>query len=182
MFKLEVRDGIELRLVTVERARELTAIVLSNFEHLRPWLPWVNPNYSLDSAANFIRMGVEGFRNKNSLQTWIIENDEIIGGIGFNKIDGQNKSVEIGYWLTANACGRGVITDACSALIRHAFENLGIHRIVIRCASENTRSQAVPQRLGFVHEGVMRDAEWLHGRFVDLEVFSQLSDSAGIAD
>ncbi len=178
MFRLEIRDGIEMRLVGVERAQELTDLVHANFEHLRPWLPWVNPNYSQESATNFIRMGIEGFRNKNSLQAWIIENDEIIGGIGFNKIDGQNNSVEIGYWLTADACGRGIITDACRAIIGYAFERLGIHRIVIRCASENIKSQAVPMRLGFEKEGVMRDAEWLHERYVDLEVFSLLNDSS----
>jgi ribosomal-protein-serine acetyltransferase len=46
--------------------------------------------------------------------------------------------------------------------------------VEIRCATGNTRSCAIPERLGFSREGVLREAEWVNGRFLDLVVWSLL--------
>jgi ribosomal-protein-serine acetyltransferase len=70
--------------------------------------------------------------------------------------------------------GRGIVTRACRAIVSEGFSERGLHRIEIRCATGNERSAAIAKRLGFVHEGVLRDAEWLHDHWVDLNVFSML--------
>ena len=49
-----------------------------------------------------------------------------------------------------------------------------MHRVEIRCATGNTRSCAIPQRLGFTRECVLREAEWVNDRFLDLVVWSLL--------
>jgi ribosomal-protein-serine acetyltransferase len=49
------------------------------------------------------------------------------------------------------------------------------NRVVIACASKNQRSRAIPERLGFTHEGVAREAEWLYDRFVDSEIYALLN-------
>ena len=49
-----------------------------------------------------------------------------------------------------------------------------MHRVEIRCATGNTRSCAIPARLGFTREGVLREAEIVGGRFLDLVVWSLL--------
>jgi ribosomal-protein-serine acetyltransferase len=180
MFETAI-DGtdLKLRLVSLERAEEIHELVVANYEHLRPWLPWVSKGYTIESAISFIKTGLAGYEKRTSLQTWIFDREQIVGGIGFNSIDSLNRSVEIGYWLTASAIGGGVMTKSCKALVDCAFREYGIHRIVIRCARENIKSQAIPKRLGFVEEGTMRDAEWLHDRFVDLTIYSKLkSDQA----
>lgn len=69
----------------------------------------------------------------------------------------------------------GIVTAACRVVIDEGFHNFGLHRIEIRCAVENRRSAAVPRRLGFVEEGVLREAEWLYDHWVDLRVFSMLA-------
>jgi ribosomal-protein-serine acetyltransferase len=48
----------------------------------------------------------------------------------------------------------------------------GLHRIEIRCATGNTRSAAIPLRLGFTEEGTLHEAEWLYDHWVDLRVFA----------
>jgi ribosomal-protein-serine acetyltransferase len=64
--------------------------------------------------------------------------------------------------------------SSCQTFINYAFTVLKLNRLVIYCASENLRSRAIPERLGFVHEGAAREAEWLYDHFVDLEIYSLL--------
>jgi ribosomal-protein-serine acetyltransferase len=94
--------------------------------------------------------------------------------IGLHDIEWTNRSFLIGYWVTARAEGRGLITRACWALVNVAFEEWGMERAVILCGVGNKRSAAVPRRLGFTLEGVARHAQLLHGEFIDLQVWSLL--------
>ena len=68
------------------------------------------------------------------------------------------------------------MTTACRAYVDHAFTRLDVHRVEIRCAVENRRSRAIPERLGFRLEGTLRDAEWLYDHFVDSVVYGMLAD------
>ena len=58
---------------------------------------------------------------------------------------------------------------------RYLFDDLALHRVTIQCGTGNQRSCAIPQRLGFTREGVMREAEWVNDRWVDLVVWGMLS-------
>jgi len=105
----------------------------------------------------------------------IMVDGALAGGIGLNKIDQLNRSVELGYWLVEAFVGRGIMTRATEALTSFAFEMLGLHRLVIRAATGNARSRAIPMRLGFTHEGTERSSQLLNGEFVDLETYSMLA-------
>lgn len=67
------------------------------------------------------------------------------------------------------------MTRACEALVNFSLRDLGLHRVEIRCAEENVKSRAIPERLGFVKEGFLREVEWLHDHYVDHVVYSKLS-------
>ena len=94
--------------------------------------------------------------------------------IGHHEVDRPNRSTSLGYWLDASHQGKGIMTASCRAMINHAFKELDLHRVVIRCATENHRSRAIPERLGFTLEGVARQSEWLYDHFVDLAVYGML--------
>ena len=81
----------------------------------------------------------------------------------------------MGYWLDKEAQGTGLMTRSCSALLEHAFAELDLNRVEIRCAVDNARSRAIPERLGFRLEGQLRQAEWLYDRFVDHAVYGLLA-------
>lgn len=61
------------------------------------------------------------------------------------------------------------------AVVDYAFGRLGLHRVEIRCAADNHRSRAIPERLGFTQEGVLRESGYLNGRFVDMVVYGVLA-------
>ena len=166
----------ELRLVQMlpEHAGDIAEVVTADFEHLSPFLPWVNKEYSVDKTVEFIEESIEKFEKGIGLQATIRESGRIIGAMGFNNIDGLHDSAEIGYWLIKENEGRGIVTKSAETLISFGFAELGLHRIMIRCATENKRSQAIPKRLGFTFEGVMRESERLHSGYVDLRIYSLL--------
>jgi len=80
----------------------------------------------------------------------------------------------IGYWLAQNHEGRGIITDCTRAMVNYGFNTLKLNRIYIHCASENIRSRAIPERLGFIQEGVLQDAECVNGVYHDLIVYGMV--------
>jgi ribosomal-protein-serine acetyltransferase len=67
-----------------------------------------------------------------------------------------------------------VMTDACRAVVTHLFGELELNRVEIRCAAGNTKSSAIPRRLGFTLDGTLRDAQFVNGRHHDLLVFGML--------
>ena len=86
-----------------------------------------------------------------------------------------NRSTNIGYWLGERYRGSGVMMKSCQAFVEYAFRKLNINRVEIRCAEKNLRSRAIPERLGFVNEGMIREAEWLYDHYVDHVVYGVLA-------
>jgi ribosomal-protein-serine acetyltransferase len=105
----------------------------------------------------------------------IVFKSEIVGGIGFHRINRNDKSAEIGYWLAKSATGKGLVIRSVTRLIDYGFDEMKLNRIVIKCVPENEKSRAIPEKLGFTLEGVEREGGWLHTRYVDHIVYSMLA-------
>jgi len=168
--------SLELRPLLLRDARALFALVEANRGRLRRWLPWPDANRSvLDSRAYILRVrGLQRLGLARSFGLWA--GDQLVGVVGFVWIDAANASAGIGYWLAREAEGRGYMTRAVEALVRHGFRSLGLHRIELRAGIRNRRSRAIPERLGFHREGTLRQAEKLTDRYVDHAVYSLLAE------
>lgn len=102
--------------------------------------------------------------------------DGRVGGVvGFHAVDWVNRSTSIGYWLAADVQGRGVATAAVSALLDHAFGEWELHRVIIEVVVGNERSRAIPERLGFRQEAILRDAKLIRGRHEDARLYAMLA-------
>jgi ribosomal-protein-serine acetyltransferase len=176
MFSKIVDENLELHLVSEKYAEELNSLIHKNLEHISEWVPWATENYSVDSAKEFIKAGKQRFVETEMADFLILENKKLIGIVGFNRPDLVHKSVEIGYWLDKNKTGKGIITRCCKILIDYAFKEQDFNRISIKCATGNFKSQAIPERLGFTKEGIARQDEKLHDKFIDLIVYSMLKE------
>jgi ribosomal-protein-serine acetyltransferase len=174
MFRAQLRPDLYLRLLEERDAPVLFAAVDRNRAYLREWLPWLDSTRIEDDSRSFIQSALERFAAKGEIPAGIWERERLCGVIGTQKTDRMNHIVEIGYWLSQDAQGRGIMTDACRALTGHCLTALEFNRVEIRCAAANARSCAIPQRLGFACEGLLREAECLYGRYHDLKVWSML--------
>ncbi len=175
MFSHKLTENTELRLLEERHTQGLTDLTDRNREHLGAWLPWVDTNRTVEDRKNFIRGALKQFAENNGSQAGIWREGRLAGAVGYHAIDWENRSTALGYWLGMEFQGRGLATAACRALVSYAFEELGLNRVSIAYATENEKSCAIPERLGFRREGVQRQAEWLYDHFVDHAVYAALA-------
>ena len=175
MFVFAIDQDLELRLLEERHAEELFALTDKNREYLKRWLPWLDGTTTAADTKRFIQFTLNKLAKNDGLTAGIWYRGELVGVIGYVAINWPNRKTSIGYWCGAEFQGRGLVTRACHALVSYAFAELKLNRVEIACATDNGRSQAIPRRLGFTQEGVMRDVEWLYDHFVDHVIFSMLA-------
>ncbi len=162
-----------VRSLTTADLDELFALQRANRDHLAPWMPWAE-RPDRDQAAAFVAQAEQQAARDDGGQYAITQAGAMVGVIGVHYVNRIHLATSVGYWLAADAQGRGTMTLALTALVDHAFASWGMHRVELHAAVDNARSRAVATRLGFVHEGVLRDAERFATRYADLDVFSVL--------
>ena len=171
MTTIRVDDELLLRPPRMSDAEELFALVNSGRAYLRRWLPWVD---TIRSARDY-RPWIEGRVGGNEYRLLIVYKGAVVGATGIGDLDSPHKVGEIGYWLTEDMQGRGIVTRACRTLLDCAFGSWGLNRVQIRVATGNRKSLAIPKRLGFQFEGVQRQAELVNGEYYDLALHSMLA-------
>lgn len=175
MYSHRLDAHSELRTLETTDADELFALVDANRAYLREWLPWVDGTRGPSDSREFIEATQAQAAANRGFQAGIFHDGRLAGLVGFHPLDWTNRRATIGYWLAADAQGHGLMTRAVEAVVTHAFEIWGMNKVEIRAAVGNHKSRAIPQRLGFVEEGVLRDAEWLYDHYVDLVSYGQLA-------
>jgi RimJ/RimL family protein N-acetyltransferase len=104
----------------------------------------------------------------------VVEDGEFLGLALAPTIDRETQTAELGYVVAPAARGRGVATEALRRLTEWALLE-GMLRIELLISVENSASQKVAERCGYVREGVMRNAYVKPGRREDTEIWSRLA-------
>nr|WP_245747491.1 GNAT family protein [Anaerobacillus alkalidiazotrophicus] len=123
-----------------------------------------------------MKISLKGFSENKSLNTVILFKGEIVGVAGYNNINWANRTAYIGYWLGEGFQGNGIMTKVAKALTDYALHDLKLNKVEIRAAVGNKKSRTIPERLNFVNEGTIRQAEWLYDRYVDHVVYGVLKE------
>ena len=144
--------GVVLRAPDPIDAADLAEAVNANRDHLRTFLPWAEEPATVDAQAIRLAVGREAFDHGGDANYTITSGRRVIGGIGLHRRRGPGV-IEIGYWVTAEVEGQGVVTAAVRRLLRVCFEDDGALVVQIRHHRDNERSEAVPRRLGFTLVG-----------------------------
>lgn len=176
IHKLSIDEHTYLRALHPIDAAGIFQLIDNQRDYFIEWLPFVADMCSIsDSQAAIAGMLYIPDASINPVFS-IIHQETFAGMVGFKCTDIDNLRTEIGYWLSQDLQGKGIVTRSVAALCAYAFDTLSIHRIQIKCGVGNTPSNRVPQRLGFTHEGTERDGELLaNGEYTDIHVYSLLS-------
>jgi ribosomal-protein-serine acetyltransferase len=175
MFSLRVDDEVSLELAEEHHAQAIFDLTDRNREHLTPWMPWVPGTVTVADSLGFLKFIRGEYAAGRAFHCNVVHNGAIVGGMGL-RIDRANDKAELGYWIDEGHAGRGIVTRAARALTAAAFGSLGLNRVTIRAGVDNVRSRAVPERLGYAFEGVLRAHEKVGERFLDHASYAVLAD------
>lgn len=175
-FSYRVDEKTELRIFEPRHADEVFALVHNHRAHLRQWLPWVDDTKSVDDTHNFVNMSLKQYAENDGLQMGIWYEGQLCGACGYHYWNFKQKKTEIGYWLAESHMGKGIMTRTVKAIVDYVFNVQNLHRVEIQCAVGNVKSCAIPERLGFTYEGVVRGGQHINGIFYNSNIYAVLSD------
>jgi RimJ/RimL family protein N-acetyltransferase len=98
-----------------------------------------------------------------------------VGIVGLAPIDFERGTAELGYWIAPDHQRQGYGTEAVELLVGHGFDQLGLHRIGARVFAFNDPSARLLERVGFRHEGTLRETAFLDGEYHDTHWYGLLA-------
>jgi [ribosomal protein S5]-alanine N-acetyltransferase len=102
---------------------------------------------------------------------WAIEHEQrVIGSIGLDSMVFALRAwrmdrAELGFWLAPEQWNKGLMTEAADAVVRCAFQTIGLHKVTVGCIAENVASRRVIEKLGFRYVGRLEDDVWRDGKW-----------------
>ncbi|MFI8566150.1 GNAT family N-acetyltransferase [Rhodococcus sp. NPDC078407] len=149
-------DRLVIRRESAHDAVAVAEAIARNRSRLLPWMGWVTDE-AAQVTVQMARIAVarEQWEAGEMFDFGIFDRADgsFMGKIGMHRRIGPS-GIELGYWLDADAEGRGVMTEATARLVEEALELDDIKRVEIHCDAANSRSIAVPERLGFALDRV----------------------------
>ena len=171
MFVYPIDNDIKLALVHSSFAKELTALVNAQKDYLGEWLPWV-ATCDEKSYQDFVKFALHKYADDKGLYTNIFYQGNLVGAVSLNDIHHHLKKCEIGYWLSQDYQGRGIMTRAVRGIMDIAKDVYGMDVAQIRAAEHNLPSRRVAERLGFEYCGVIYNNEVVNGKILNHAVYA----------
>lgn len=134
------------------------------------------PHGSVHVTRAFLKSILEGYA-AGDVRNWAVvhrDDKRMIGSAGFLFWDQVARRAEIGYAMSRDYWGSGLMTEAVTEIVRFGFERMDLNRIEARCDSENTASARVLQKCGMQHEGTLREQFVRHGELRDMQLYAIL--------
>ena len=154
-------ERLLIRMPSVQDISDVNNAIIQTLPTLRQWMSWAHESQSLADTQRRLRQSIANFVTKKSLRFHLFDKQtgEFVGSASVNPIDWSIPKCEIGYWVANGFEGNGYISEAVERITTFAFNELGVHRIDIRCDEQNKKSRAVAERAGFALEAVLKNHE-----------------------
>ncbi len=168
-------EGVFLRAPELRDYQEWADLREGSRNFLTPWEPtWAQDETSRGSYRYKLRRYAEDARDDRAHALFVFrEPDELlVGGVTLSNIRrGVAQMASLGYWAGEKFSGQGYITNAVRAVVRHAFEDLDLHRVEAACQPDNIASRRVLEKAGFTQEGAAKAYLKINGRWRDHLLF-----------
>ena len=168
---------IKLRVAKMRDSKELERIILGNRDWLRPWEA-TNPHApnSFDVKAQ-LRGLLRQLSDESGMPFVIEVQGRLQGQLNVaNVMYGSVSSAVLGYWVSPEIAGRGVMPTAVALVTDYLMDQVGLHRVEINIRPENLASLRVIQKLGFRYEGLKQRYIHINGDWRDHYVFAITSE------
>lgn len=164
------------------RRRDLDSVltaIADSLPELEEWLPWAHQAYGRAEAMRFLRDSGAAWAEGRAFDFAIRPRHDPgyhLGNISVWPTSQRERSGEIGYWVRSSVAGTGIATEAAARVAEVAFDELGLHRVTLRIAVGNRASERVAEKLGFTHEGLLREEVLIRGTWMDHTLWAMLED------
>lgn len=131
---------------------------------------------SLEEATDLIQGLDKRFKNKKGIRwgLYLKDIDKLIGTCGFHSLDKQSLRAEVGYELSKDFWGQGIMKEALEAIINFGFNTMSINRIQALVVAGNNNSLSLLKKIGFVEEGILLKYEYCRGKIEDFAILALL--------
>lgn len=136
------------------------------------------PHRSLDQTREWVQKRIADYERREVI-FWVLalrDDDTAIGSVCFWNFDPTLSCAEIGYELHPTYWRSGIMSEALSAIITFGFKQLALHRIEANPLAINQASSELLLKLGFKHEGTLRERVFFRGHFIDQLYFGLLEE------
>jgi len=168
MVSILIDDDTLLRSYTLDDANDLFLAVNNSRQHLRHWLNWVDKTTKPEHTLQFLQQSLQQLNNQEGIALGIFYRRHIIGGIGMHHWDHSLKKAQLGYWISKEHEGKGIIHTCLLRFVDFLFQKAGLNKIEIHFIPENTRSAKVAEALGCKVEGIIRQSHLKNGKLEDI--------------
>jgi RimJ/RimL family protein N-acetyltransferase len=164
------------------RRRDLDSLVdaaADSLSDLNKWLPWAHSGYGRRDALMFLRDSVSAWSEGRAFDFTIRYLDDPgfhVGNVSVWYVSRQSRVGEVGYWIRSSETRQGVATEATARILEVAFDELALHRVVLRIAVGNEGSERVAEKLGFAREGLLRQELQVNGEWMDHSIWGLLEE------
>ncbi|KFA82427.1 50S ribosomal protein L7/L12-serine acetyltransferase [Enterobacter sp. EGD-HP1] len=172
---IPVSQHIELRSVEERYTADLHNLVVKNRAFLQTAFDWAQHVGSEEDTRRNVQSNQMLHQRGYAKMFLIFKDDALVGVLSFNTIEPTNKAAYIGYWLDEDHQGQGILSRSLQAFMRYYVVRGEVRRFVIKCRVANLQSNNVAVRNGFTLEGCLREAEYLNGRFDDVNIYGKIA-------
>ena len=172
-FPTITTDRLELIRLTQDHVKDMHVLRnnVNSMRHIGKSLP-----IPLEEIKNLVHSIEQGILKNESIGWGITlkKSDQVIGSIGFHRIDKQNHRAEIGYMLLPDYWGIGFMSEIFKPVLDYGFNTLKFHSVMANVDPENNRSINILKKYKFVKEALFKEDYYFEGKFIDSEIYSLL--------
>lgn len=176
MLKLEISEGLYLRSFNIDDTEMLMACMQANVDHLQKWIPWVNPQSHVGQVQEFIHQQTQALEHQEGMMLGVIFEEELAGMAGLQHWDHAVSMAELGFWLSQEHLGKGLMSKTLGRLLQFGFSEMQLQRITATFPITNLSAHKLLERSGFKLEGVLRHHMLHHGLKTDMVVMGYLTE------
>ena len=130
-----------------------------------------------EDVTGLIQKMIDGINNNDSI-SWAISlqsDPELIGMIGFWRIEKENYRAEIGYMLHPDYQGKGIMQEAMTAVLDYGFNVMKLHSVEANVNPANEASIRLLGKNKFEKEAYFKEDFYFQGKFLDSAIYSLLT-------
>jgi RimJ/RimL family protein N-acetyltransferase len=152
--------------------------VFESREILKVWLPWCHSDYKIEETIDWVNFQQTAWKDKSEFSFGIFEvnSNRFIGGCGINQINWMYKIGNVGYWIRADATGKGYASAAAKLCAEFGFIDLQLNRIEIVAAKDNIASLKVAEKTGAAKECLARNRLIVGDKVHDAFIYSLIKE------